>query len=78
MLAILQLSSQHPGGAALSTTPRTERSLLPRVGAKPNKPGGDLLRRRLFKRQPGMHALPWTTQITRPALALSKTAPKVC
>lgn len=78
MPAILQLSGQNPGGAALSTTPRTERSLLPRVGPKPNKPGRDLVRRTVFKRQPGMYGLPRTTQITRPARAFSNIAHKVC
>ena len=33
--------------------------------------------RRVFKQQSGLHGLPWTTQITRPALAFSKTVLKV-
>lgn len=75
MPAMLQLSSQSPGGAALLTAPCTKEACFPERELNQINLAGWL--RRVSNQQPGLHGLPWTTQITQPALAFSKTALKV-
>lgn len=49
MPTILQLSGQHPGGAAFLTTLTHRNMPTSRAGVKPNKPEGYQFRRRVLK-----------------------------